>query len=94
MKLSVLWKNEDSYYNELKGIIFCSVYCFSSVQLLSHVQLSVTPWTANTSGFPVHHQLLELAQMHVHRVGDAIQPSHPRYPLLLPSIFYSLPLIN
>ena len=28
-------------------------------------------------GFPVHHQLLELAQTHVHRVGDIIQPSHP-----------------
>ena len=28
-------------------------------------------------GFPVHHELLELAQTHVHRVGDAIQPSHP-----------------
>ena len=33
-------------------------------------------------GFPVHHQLLELAQTHVHRVGDAIQSSHP---LLSPS---------
>ena len=30
-----------------------------------------------TPGFPVHHQLPELAQTHVHRVGDAIQPSHP-----------------
>ena len=28
-------------------------------------------------GFPVYHQLLELAQIHVHQVGDAIQPSHP-----------------
>ena len=28
-------------------------------------------------GFPVHHQLPELAQTHVHRVSDAIQPSHP-----------------
>ena len=28
-------------------------------------------------GFPVHHQLLELAQTHVHQLGDAIQPSHP-----------------
>ena len=28
-------------------------------------------------GFPVHHQLLELTQTHVHRVGDVIQPSHP-----------------
>ena len=30
-----------------------------------------------TPGFPVHHQLPELTQTHVHRVGDAIQPSHP-----------------
>ena len=28
-------------------------------------------------GFPIHHQLLKLAQTHAHRVGDAIQPSHP-----------------
>ena len=33
-------------------------------------------------GFPVHHQLLELTQTHVHQVGDAIQAS---YPLLSPS---------
>ena len=31
----------------------------------------------STSGFPVHHQLLEFTQSHVHRVSDAIQPSHP-----------------
>ena len=31
----------------------------------------------STPGFPVHHPLPELAQTHVHRVGDAIQPSHP-----------------
>ena len=31
----------------------------------------------NSPGFPVHHQLLELAQTHVHWVSDAIQPSHP-----------------
>ena len=31
----------------------------------------------STSGFPVRHQLPELAQTHVHRVSDAIQPSHP-----------------
>ena len=31
----------------------------------------------STSGFPVHSQLLELSQTHVHRVGDAVQPSHP-----------------
>ena len=31
----------------------------------------------STPGFPVHHQILELAQTHIHQVGDAIQPSHP-----------------
>ena len=36
----------------------------------------------STPGFPVHHQLPELAQTHVRRVSDAIQPSHP---LLSPS---------
>ena len=35
------------------------------------------PMDGSTRGFPVHHQLLELAQTHIHRVGDAIQPSHP-----------------
>ena len=41
-------------------------------------------------GFPVHHQLLDLAQTHVHQVSDAIQPSHHYHPLL---IFILLPLI-
>ena len=48
---------------------------FSSVQLLSRVQLFAT-MDSSTSGFPVHHQLPELAQIHVHQVGDAIQPPY------------------
>ena len=35
------------------------------------------PMHCSTPGFPVHHQLPELTQTHVHRVGNAIQPSHP-----------------
>ena len=35
------------------------------------------PMDCSTPDFPVHHQLPKLAQTHVHRVGDAIQPSHP-----------------
>ena len=34
------------------------------------------PMDCNTPGLPLHHQLPELTQTHVHRVGDAIQPSH------------------
>ena len=46
-----------------------------SVQLLSRVWLC-DPVDSSTPGFPVHHLLPELAQTHIHRVGDAIQPSH------------------
>ena len=49
-------------------------------QSLSHKQLFATPWTAAHQGIPVHHQLQEFTQTHVHRVGDAIQPSHPVTP--------------
>ena len=45
----------------------------------------------STPGLPVHHQLPELTQTHVHRVGDAIQFSHPLSSLLLPpSVFPSI----
>ena len=47
----------------------------SSIQLLSHVWLSATPWTAARQASC--HQLPEFTQTSVHRVGDAIQPSHP-----------------
>ena len=50
------------------------------VQLSSVTQSCLTlcdPMDCTTPGFPVHHQLLELAQTHVHQVGDAIQPYHP-----------------
>ena len=49
------------------------------------------PMGCSTPGFPVHHQLLELAQTHVHQVSDAIQPSHPlSSPSPLTSIFPSI----
>jgi len=53
---------------------------FSSVQSLSRVRLFVMNRSA--PGLPVHHQLPESTQTHVHWVYDAIQPSHP---LLSPS---------
>ena len=40
----------------------------------------------STPGFPVHHQLPELAQTHVHQIGDAIQPSHPLSALSSPAL--------
>ena len=46
------------------------------VQSQSHSILS-DPMDCSTPGFPVHDQPPELAQSHVHPVGDALQPSHP-----------------
>ena len=51
-----------------------------SVQFSSDTQSCPTfcdPMNLSTPGLPVHHQLLESTQTHVHRVGDAIQQSHP-----------------
>ena len=51
-----------------------------SVQFSSVTQSCPTLWSptdCSTSGFPVHHELLELTQTQIHWVGKAIQPSHP-----------------
>ena len=48
---------------------------FSSVAQLCRTLCD--PMDCSTPGLPVHHQLPEFTQTHVHRVGDAIQPSHP-----------------
>ena len=50
-----------------------------SVQFSSVAQSCLTlcdPMNCSTPGLPVHHQLPEFTQTHVHQVGDAIQPSH------------------
>ena len=55
---------------------------------VTHLCLTLCdPPDCSMPGFPVHHQFLELAQTHVHWVGDAIQPSHP---LSAPSPVFNL----
>ena len=52
----------------------------TSVQFRSVTQSCATlcdPMNRSTPGLPVHHKLLEFTQIHAHRVGDDIQPSHP-----------------
>ena len=51
---------------------------FISVQFSPSVMSDFCdPMNHSTPGLPVHHQLPEFTQTHVHRLGDAIQPSHP-----------------
>ena len=67
--------------------IYFSLGWFRSI-IISQSVSSVTqsyptlcdPMDCSTPGLPVHHQLLEFTQTHTHRVGDAIQPSHPLVP--------------
>ena len=65
--------HKESRNSYLKSKCFMS-YQFSSVQLCP---ILCDPMNHSTPGLPVHHQLPEFTQTHVHRVGDAIQPSHP-----------------
>ena len=66
------WKEKIKTWNYWKQykIIYFSVVTQSRLTLCY-------PMDCSTPGFPVHHQLPELAQTHVHWVGDAIHPSHP-----------------
>ena len=78
-------KSRDMLEGACNSIFFwkfaLQLFLFVFVQLFSHVWLC-NPMDCTTPGFPVLHYLLELAQTHVHQVGDAFQPSHS---LLSPS---------
>ena len=67
-------------HDTLMAIKIATLGSFSSVQFSSVAQscpILCDPMNRSTPGLPVHHQLPESTQTHVHRVGDAIQPSHP-----------------
>ena len=81
------WGSEDFSW-------FTSAQFSHSVQYSSVVQscsILCDPIDCSTPGFPVHHQLLELTQTHIHRAGNAIQLSHP---LSSPSPALTLPSIR
>ena len=77
IKFPVLWRESES--------VSCSVQFSSVVQSCPTL---CDPMNCSTPGLPVHHQLLESTQTHVHRASDAIQPSHtlsyPYPPLPIP----------
>ena len=81
------------HHNFLKFIFLLKDNCFTEFYFLSNLNMNqpsaqfssvaqscptlCDPMNHSTPGFPVHHQLPEFTQTHVHRVGDATQPSHP-----------------
>ena len=72
-----------------KVIIYSYKGIIETTQFSSVAQSCPTlcdPMDCSTPGFPVHHQLLEPTQIHVHGGSDAIQTSHPLSPSIFPSI--------
>ena len=78
----------DTTYEEVLLKVMLNLILIKALQIVSNLSVqfsSVTqscptlcdPMNHSTPGLPVHHQLLEFTQTHVHRVSDAIQPSHP-----------------
>ena len=86
--LTLVLLNLVTYFTKLRHldifILFSCCYQFSSV-----AQSCLTPWEPmnhSTPDLPVHHQLPEFTQTHVHWVGDAIQPPHPLSPPSPPAL--------
>ena len=73
-------------------LVSLNLYLFPIIimdQFISVAQLCLTlcnPMDCSTPSFPVHHQLPEFTQTHVHCIGDAIQPSHPLSSPSLPAL--------
>ena len=77
----ILYRYCTTLISDVPNCGFLFIYCAISVQFSSVTQPCPTlcdPMNHNTPGLPVHHQLPEFTQTRVHRVSDAIQPSHPR----------------
>ena len=91
--------NLDLYLLAINMFLYIKHLALCPMQSEYHQFSSVTqsfltlcdPMDCSMPGFPVHHQLLELTQIHVHQVSDAIQASHLlSFPSPLPSIFPSI----
>ena len=82
----------DKYKSDLFFYEFVYFLKYRSVQFSSVAQSCATLcdlMDCSTPGVPVHHQLPELTQTHIHRVSDAIQPSHPLSSLSPPTFNHS-----
>ena len=87
------WEFRFRWWNGIKllGIQWMYFVCAQFNSVTQSCPTLCDPMDCSTPGFPVHHQLLELTQTHVHRVSDAIQPFILCHPLLLLlSIFPSI----
>ena len=76
------WMGEEFGGEWIRVYVYMCVYIHQFSSVAQSCPTLCDPTNRSTPGLPVHHQLPEFTQTHVHRVSDAIQPSHP---LLSPS---------
>ena len=94
LKIEKITRDKEGHYIMIKGsiqeedITIVNICASNIVQFSSVTQWCLTlldPVNRSTPGLPVYHQLPEFTQTHIHRVGDAIQPSHPPLSLSPPA---------
>ena len=77
--IAIFYKIKEKQHNRknryFKAIMYQLGFQFSSVT--HSCPTLCNPMNCSTQSLPIHHQVLEFTETHVHRVGDAIQPSHP-----------------
>ena len=89
-------KSRTSRWRKCSGLFTRPEQNMGSVQFSSVAQSCPTlcdPMDCSTTGLPVHHQLPEFTQTHVHRVSDAVQPSHPLLALSPPAGLQPFPTV-
>ena len=84
--LKVDYKNKYKTYKALSiGPVYQIIIIIQFSSVTQSCPTLCDPMDCSSLGLPVHHQLMEFTQTHVHRVSDAIQPSHLPYPSPAPN---------
>ena len=71
------WTGMDEFNTDDHHIYYCGQEPLQFSSVAQSCPTLCNPINCSTPGLPIHHQFPEFTQTHVHRVGDAIQPSHP-----------------
>ena len=77
-KFKIVYVTHICYLIYISNSFICNPYVSAQFSLVTQSCLTLCdPMNCSMPGLPVHHQLSEFTQTHVHLVGDAIQSSHP-----------------
>ena len=83
------YKSQSIRYPHISLFLWISIFLCCCWSFAKSCLTFYEPMDCSMPGLPVHHQLLELTQAHVHWIGDAMQPSHPLSSLSPPAFYLS-----